>query len=29
LGEILKVKKQNGENELVKVVTAVLPMLIK
>ena len=29
LGEILKVKKQNGENELVKVVTAFLPMLIK
>ena len=29
LGEIFKVKKQNGENELVKVVTAVLPMLIK
>jgi len=29
LGEILKAKKQNGENELVKVITAVLPMLIK
>jgi hypothetical protein len=29
LGEILKAKKQNGENELVKIVSAVMPILIK
>ena len=29
LGEILKAKKQKGENELVKIVSAVMPMLIK
>ena len=29
LGEILKAKKQKGENELVKVVSAVMPILIK
>lgn len=29
LGEILKAKKQKGENELVKLVSAALPMLIK
>jgi aminopeptidase N len=29
LGEILKAKKQNGEIELVKLVSAVLPMMVK
>ena len=29
LGEILKVKKQKGENELVKIVSAELPILLK
>ena len=29
LGEILKAKKQKGENELVKIVSVVMPMLIK
>jgi hypothetical protein len=29
LGEILKAKKQKGENELAKLVSAALPMLIK
>ena len=29
LGEILKAKKQKGENELVKLVSAALPVLIK